>query len=517
MQEARKRSTEAGVAEILTHRGVPHVQIPIRSHPHTAREAHTPGTTHTQQPLSAMSSSRRAATGAPAAAPRSGSSSTPGSKGIRAQLKAAAAAAASSAASAVQSPADDTARMEEQEQLLQQQEEEEEQLQEEEQMQQQDAAAESAAAGSVARMERMMALMTEQLRAAQESNAAAQASNALLVQRLLASSTTGGSSSSGSSSAVDTSARVERRQQRVSTPVSLTFDAASKASALEDWFYGMELMFDQLGADADAKRLAEMRAHCHRDVYDWWTTQKEADPSAPITTWKGFKEAMRAQFLPQSERQEAMSEFMNIRQHARETMVSYLLRVAKAFARTRGLFADASAMYLVLDRVRKEEWKNTVAVAIRDVENNTITTLAQLCACLRAQALGEPGKQRSSGDGSSARTGQQKPYGGSHRRPTQVKAAAAGYTEEEEEEYHSGEDTGSAHEGETRVAAAGQREENAFLRCRRCEEKGHTAYHCTSKTEKRRCHTCKKTGHLMRECPEKRPARRGMAQLPKNA
>ena len=68
-------------------------------------------------------------------------------------------------------------------------------------------------------------------------------------------------------------------------------------------------------------------------------------------------------------------------------------------------------MFIVLDRARRDEWRQAVAVATRDVQAGKIKTLAQLRACLQREALAEPGKQRTtppSGNGAEPSEGEQR-------------------------------------------------------------------------------------------------------------
>ena len=107
-------------------------------------------------------------------------------------------------------------------------------------------------------------------------------------------------SSSGSSAAANRT-RIERKQLAVSAPPVLQYDRASSSGALEDWIDGMELLFHQLGVGEDEQqtRLAEVKVYADRDVRRWWSAQQEqaiAD-KAPIVTWKGFLQVLRAQFL----------------------------------------------------------------------------------------------------------------------------------------------------------------------------------------------------------------------------
>ena len=319
------------------------------------------------------------------------------------------------------------------------------------------------------------------------------------------SSTSGPSSSGGSLQR----ARIERKQLAVALPAVLAYDKASNSGALEDWIDGMELLFHQLDVDGDEARLAEIRVFGDRDVRRWWEGQQQQalDEGAPIDTWEGFLQVLRAQFLPQLEAHEAVNELINIRQQAGEGMEKYFLRATRLFARTRGGFPDRAAMLIVLDRARKDEWRHALAVATREVNAEKITTLSQLRACLQREALAEPGKQRASGSNhgngaSSSSTFQRKPYAGAARKETVRAAAAAVPTEDSGSD---GESAAGAPGGasSTKVAPTQQRDSaRGGDRCARCKQTGHRAASCP-KPDKRMCYVCGEVGHISATCPKR--------------
>ena len=309
-------------------------------------------------------------------------------------------------------------------------------------------------------------------------------------------------------------ARIERNKLAMATPPMLTYDKASNSGALEDWIDSMELLFDQLGVDSeeDEARMSEIAPWVDRDVRTWWKGQQEqarAD-GQPIEAWEQFLEVLRAQFLPQSEAQAATSELINIRQHQGEPMEQYFLRATRLFARTRGEFPDKAAMLVVLDRVRKDEWRNALAVATREVQTQKITTLAQLRACLQREALAEPGKQqqRQQSSGAASSSAPQKPTGGAHqKRPQSLRAAAAARSSAddgsaEEEAAETGSAPGGATTTKAAAATAPQKTKWAGDRCARCKETGHRAADC-SKPDKRLCYVCGETGHISTVCSKR--------------
>lgn len=314
--------------------------------------------------------------------------------------------------------------------------------------------------------------------------------------------------SSASSSSSIQRARIERKQLAVTAPNILMYDKASSSGALEDWIDGMELLFHQLGVEDDEARLAEVRVFSDRDVRAWWEGQQQqaVEDGAPIDTWDHFLSVLREQFLPQSEAHEATAELINIRQQAGEAMEKYFLRATRMFARTRGGFPDQAAMLIVLERVRKDEWRHALAVATRDVQAGKITTLAQLRACLQREALAEPGKQRQQGNGGAGAAGQQKSAGagGMQKKPATVRAAAATRQQEEQDEDKewNTSDGAPGGTGTTKAAAAQQRSREGGDRCLRCKEYGHRVKDCT-KPDKRLCYVCGEVGHISAGCPKR--------------
>ena len=321
-----------------------------------------------------------------------------------------------------------------------------------------------------------------------------------------------------------------RRQRKLREPTPLTYDKASSSSALEDWIDGMELMFGhgqlELEAHEHSERLCEINALVDRDLRRWWTTQRAeaARQGAPINTWEAFVAALRTQFQPLTEQREARSAFFDIRQQPGEAMERYFLRATRLFARAGGL-DDSTAMHLVLDRVCKSEWRYAYALATREVQAGSITTLAQLRAFLQREALAEPSKQRASGGSSAPNYPAKKQSSGGYKKQAVRAAAAAIESEEESVCDVSDSDSDGGDGARSKKAAAAQFRDNArsgggAARCYRCKEEGHTIAECT-KPDKRECFYCGVKGHLKARCPKRAEKAAGeggsSAQKPKNA
>ena len=319
--------------------------------------------------------------------------------------------------------------------------------------------------------------------------------------------------------------RAERKQLTLVQPARLTYERACEARELEDWIFGVEQMFEQLRfaqtAPFDAPKITEARLLMDRDLNLWWEGQEQQSRSdgAPIDTWTGFVQALRAQFVPETEKRQAITELINIRQAAGESMNSYFQRAMRLFVRARN-FDDGAAMRIVLERVRKEEWRFAYAAAVREVERGGVTSLAQLRAFLQREAIAEPSKLQQGGQSATQqRVGPPSSKSTSYRKPA-VRAAAIGgagvEAKEDATEEQEGEEGGTA-PGGVQVAAAGQRPVGGAPfggRCARCRSGDHRVADC-KQPDKRTCYVCDEVGHISKDCP-RRAAKSSSAPKPKN-
>ena len=313
------------------------------------------------------------------------------------------------------------------------------------------------------------------------------------------------SAGSSASSAMRQRVTVERATRKIEQPKPLLYDKAGDSGALETWIDEMEMLFVRIGVEDDeAAKLAEIQQAADRDVRQWWKDQRlqAVRDGAPIDTWVRFLEILRAQFLPQLEAHKATSELINIRQEPGEPMEKYFLRATRLYGRINGAFPDSAAMNIVLDRVRKEEWRFAVAVATREVQAGRVTTMAQLRALLQREALAEPNRpQRPSGGGGGSSSAQSKPQNSRNgQRKQTVRAAAIG-----QEDGDSGEEDGPsssvrAAPVQQRAASTGGRGAYAGT-CSKCLKKGHKAAECRG-PEERTCFICGTKGHIATACAQ---------------
>lgn len=301
---------------------------------------------------------------------------------------------------------------------------------------------------------------------------------------------------------------MERDTRKIEQPKPLQYDKASDSGALETWIDEMELLFASLGVENDeAAKLAEIQRAADRDVRQWWRDQRaqaEQD-GAPIDTWGRFLEILRTQFLPQLEVHKATSELINIRQAPGEPMEKYFLRATRLHARTNGTFPDSAVMNILLDRVRKEEWRYAVAVATREVQAGRVKTTAQLRALLQREAMAEPNRpqQASGGGGSSGNSGSAQGRQQSARnaqRKQAVRAAAIGHEEDDSGEEDGPSSSVRAAPVQQRTASSGGR--GAYGgKCANCGKAGHKAAECKT-AEQRTCFLCGTKGHIATACAQ---------------
>ena len=316
------------------------------------------------------------------------------------------------------------------------------------------------------------------------------------------------SAGSSASSLAYARARLERDTRKIEQPKQLAYENASDSGALETWIDAMELLFVYLGIENDEEeKLKEIQKAADRDVRQWWRDQRAQAvlDGAPIDTWARFLEILRTQFLPQLEVHKATSELINIRQAPGEPMEKYFLRATRLQARTNGTFPDSAVMNILLDRVRKEEWRYAVAAATREVQAGHVKTTAQLRALLQREAMVEPNRPQQSnggggGSGSNGSAQSKQQNGRNTQRKQAVRAAAIGH-----EEDNSGEEDESS--SSVRAAPVQQRASSSGGRgayggkCVNCGKPGHKAAECKA-PESRTCFLCGTKGHIATACAQ---------------
>lgn len=291
---------------------------------------------------------------------------------------------------------------------------------------------------------------------------------------------------------------VARKLLRVREPEELRYAKAGTVVELESWIDNMVRLFRQvpelMPEDNHEGRLREFHNYSDRDMQRWWSDMRAAAKAEnrSIDTWPQLVETLRAQFQPKRARQQAIEDLFAVRQNAGETVDAYFMRAALLFSRAEG-FNNESAMLLVLDRVRKDEWPQTYAAAMEKVIAKEIVELSQLRAFMQIKALAEPKRHSAP-----AVQQQRAASSSSNMNKAQKLRAAAALLEAAEED--DGTDDG-APGGPLQTAPLKRRPKAPSNWCVRCKESGHTVEKC-SKPDTRECFTCKETGHIARSCPK---------------
>ena len=321
------------------------------------------------------------------------------------------------------------------------------------------------------------------------------------------------------------SVREEVRMSAVQPP-ELTYAGATSGSTLDDWLYKLDQLFVQTRKPESAweERVRTAQLHWDRHMALWWTghVQTAAAVGTPVTSWSAFVDALRKQFVPTGDAENARAELFRIQMRSGESMDAYMQRavliVARAGAHVDGKTAAALALQGV-DRFRfpfavKEVRRMERAAGVAGL------TFPQVRAALTAEAAEEPqlgaraGSSGGSGGSSSASSGSHTSRsgsthggsGGGGKHPASSKQLRINALEQQlkalrEEEY----DDEATSDGGAKLSTA-PISAGSGVRCHKCGTEGHIVAECKSKKELRTCFTCKKEGHISRRCPQRRHA-----------
>ena len=283
-------------------------------------------------------------------------------------------------------------------------------------------------------------------------------------------------------------------------PPELTYAGATAGTALDDWLFKLEQLFAQTHRpESDWLGRAQLaQLHWDRHMAMWWTGRQEtaAAAGAPILSWVAFVAALRKQFVPAGDSQQARTELFKLKMRSGETMEAYMQRAVLLVVRAGGLVESKTAAALALEGVDKSRFPFTCAAVARKerAAGATGMSFAQMREELTVEAAMEPqlggrgGSCNSNSGGGSSSSGAK---GAANSRQIrinalqqQLKALEEGDEVEDEESF-----------GVAPIAAGD--------RCYKCGAEGHVIPDCKSKKELRSCFHCRQPGHLRTKCPER--------------
>ena len=317
-------------------------------------------------------------------------------------------------------------------------------------------------------------------------------------------------------------------------PTRLSYGSASAGSGLEDWLFSVEQLLTQMRQTEangnDRTMIATAALYWDRPMQLWFDAEQlqrvdiDSD-SEPITTWKGFKEALRRQFTPLADDFVARDELLSIRMKGGESMEAYMQRVVLLVTRAGRQIDSRTAATLTLRGVDELRFPFTVSAAKRKERESG--TMGMSFAAMRSEltfgAHNEPklnlvrgngnSSSSSSHSGSSSRDGRGGSSTRSNNNNRQIRIAALQQQlqdlqeESEHEEYNL--ITAPLTTGGRRTQSGSAATSSADIRCRKCGKSGHVVVECTSKSELRECFRCNEVGHLANKCPNRGRSDRG--------
>jgi hypothetical protein len=304
-----------------------------------------------------------------------------------------------------------------------------------------------------------------------------------------------------------------RAPKQLSEEKKLYGNSALEKGRLEDWIFGVEAQMDGL-VSTYAEQLLYVRRNWDRPVNDWFTgaSAVAAAMGRPIDSWQRLVEALRANYTPFSDEDEARRALKNIAMKGGEPMSAYVARASELYNRTnRVRVSTETAADFLLDGLAASQFPITSMEITRRGQaarkaGGTGLTFEAVGPMLVELSVSEPTKviqqqrqaSESSGSFRPAPSKSRGGYGGNRTRVNTLGGGGGGRNEERGQQRYPDEgeceeDYDSDEHFQTNV----MREATCF----RCKSKDHFIADCREK-ETRTCPICNVKGHVRFSCPK---------------
>jgi Retrotransposon gag protein len=258
-------------------------------------------------------------------------------------------------------------------------------------------------------------------------------------------------------------------QYQMPVVVPFTLTAAIAADKMEDWFYQLARMFNQLQISEQKvkERLQIALQYVEVDIALWWEDYAKGQ-TKNLACWDNVKAVFIQTFVPVGRAQHAYNALWDIKQLPHENMHDFFTRVNRhrtAAALGGHHLEEAACTQLVMRAFRSVDFPRTMGKLKERHLKKKFTVLSQLREFVTRYELTEAPKQ----------------HPPTEQKPPRGRVAAIART--------------SSASRDDRI-------------CAKCGEKGHGPWDCRSKVELRVCYACNQQGHLRDKCtaPPKPPS-----------